>query len=95
MNRKQRREYEKEKEKNIELLTRLRADSLIDRDRWWIKKLIKKKNEETEMRRNRFKYGNDNPVSTGAYNKQYTDIDMNEYAGMEVNRVLNEILGEV
>lgn len=31
--------YNQEKEKNIELLTRLRADELIERDKYWISKI--------------------------------------------------------
>lgn len=48
--------------------------------------------KDKEERYARFKYGNDNPISTGSYDYKYTDIDLNDYAGSEVQRVLQELL---
>ena len=41
----------------------------------------------------RFIYGNDEAPSE-SYKYKYTDIDMNEYAGSEIMRVLQELLEE-
>lgn len=53
-----------------------------------IKEKIKKENE---MRYYRFLYGN-NQTPLESYKFKYTEIDMNEYARMEVNRALKELL---
>ena len=53
-----------------------------------IKEKIKK---EKEIRYYRFLYGN-NQTPSESYKFKYTEIDMNEYAGMEVNRALKELL---
>ena len=54
-------------------------------------KAKEKQIKENEIRRNRFLYGNYECPSE-SYKYKYTDIDMNDYAGMEVNRVLQELL---
>ena len=52
-----------------------------------------KKKEEREKCVARFRYGNDE-APLESYKYKYTDIDMNEYAGSEIMRVLQEIIEE-
>lgn len=56
-------------------------------------KIKEKKEEEHQKCVDRFLYDN-NETPSESYKYKYTEIDMNEYAGMEINRVLNELMEE-